>query len=303
MLDGFPGALVWDTGKRILLSGQNLKLYEYNWESGEVEFFDKNPTCSHTTDECPAGNPGTNIEAVNGRVAMLRHRVQSGTWGSRNNWISVLQNGRFEFVAGPVECFRGGPDGWYAITPDGSLVRFPFEGGEPELLVDEFRVTHLLILGDFLYGMGEEGLVRVPRAGGPTEILYKDTVAYNTDGEQLYVGLGNGLLSRVDMDGRNPETVTDMPDVYPTTLCFDDTYIYFKQFDFENREKPGNGGIYRLPKDLSAAPELLGNIGSGVLKPLPSLPGKLLVWDAVSGSQRYWLLDTDTRELTELVLP
>ncbi|MDR3208051.1 MAG: hypothetical protein LBT60_06925 [Oscillospiraceae bacterium] len=294
-LKGNPGALVWDTGRRVLLLGPDLVLYEYDPVTDKAAVFCQVPGCGHQNDACAAGNAVGNLEAVDGVVAMLRGRDSGGS----GSWLSVLKDGVFSFLAAPVLKFRIGPDGFYALRPDWSLVRVPFSGGEPELIAAEFRADNLLLMGGYMYGAGAEGLVRVSLSDGVQETVWADTTSYSTDGQYLYVGQGDGV-TRTDMNGENPVAVIGEPDVWPISLCFDGDYIYYRRFAFAAGDASADGEVYRIPKDLSVPAEKLGKVDGDIIA-LPSLPGVLLVCNYTD--LRYQLFDTNTGAVRDIALP
>jgi len=209
MFKSVYGASVIDTPKDLLFIGSypgKLVLMEYKKDSGRIEPFCKLATCSHTKEECAAGNAGR-MDYRDGILSMDR------TKDNGDRWISQLDNGRFEFIAGPINSFVQGDDGYYSITDDASLIRFMFESNKPELLVEEFAFIKPMILGNYLYAADVEDIVRVDLRGAEyrVEILVSDVVGmYSTDGEVLYyLKMENEgpALYRCDLEGNNQELV------------------------------------------------------------------------------------------------
>ena len=226
MFKSASGASVIDTLKELLFIGSypgKLVLMEYKKDSGAIEPFCKLATCSHTREECVAGN-ADRMDYRNGLLSMGR------TKDNGDRWISQLNNGRFEFVVGPMNSFIQGDDGYYSITDDASLVRFKFGSDKPELLVEEFAFIKPMIVGNYLYAADVEDIVRVDLRGAEysVEILVRDVVGmYSTDGEVLYyLKMENEgpALYRCDLEGNNQELVLNNL-IFPAYLSYDNDYI------------------------------------------------------------------------------
>lgn len=303
------GAFVWDAPDTVLMTeerSQTLVLMEYIKSTGQIESFCKLATCSHQTDDCPAGNAGGNLDMRNGTLSMGRMRVNGKGMG--DFWISELRRDRFEFVAGPIKGFVMGEDGYYAITPDVSLVRFAYGSDKPEILIDEFNAIKLIVLGHYLYAGTSTGIVRVDLTGPEygIETVVGDTAGnYSTDGSYLYynkVENGETALYRCDLEGHDPELVLQKM-IFPPYLSYDNTYIYYSTFNADAPDEPTNGDIYRFPLDLSGEPELLCATGLRypMISVLPTSPDTLLIYGC--GTKSYYFLPKEGGELIELEIP
>ena len=302
MFTGVFGASVIDTPKELLFIASypgKLVLMEYDKSNGRIEPFCKLATCLHNTDECVAGN-AVSLDYRSNILSLGRTRNMNDTW------ISKLDDGRFDFVAGPVKGFIRGDDGYYAITEDASLVRFKNGSDKPELLVEEFGYIKPVIIGKYLYAANVDNIIRIDlsRTEYEPEIIVSDVVShYSTDGRHLYYlkkGNDGPALYRCDPDGSNQELVLSQL-IFPAYLSYDEEYIYYSTTDPDDPENPDNGNIYRFPKDLSGEPELI--YASGARFPfvytLPTSPDTLLVH--VNNS--FYFLPKSGGELTELKLP
>ena len=302
MFKSVSGAFVIDLTEKILFEATyqgKPTLMEYKKDFGHIETFCKLATCSHNTDECVAGN-----------VYQLDYRNQilcaGRTQKDADIWISQLKNGRFEFVAGPVNSFVQGDDGYYCTTKDASLVRFKFGSDKPQLLVEKFQYIKPVILGNYLYAANEVEVVRVDLRGSVynVETVISDVIScYSTDGNHLYylkMESEKPALYRCDLKGNNQELVLNKL-IFPTYLSYDDTYIYYSTTNSNNSEDPTNGDIYRFSKDLSGEPELLCKTYANypVVYVLPTSPDTLLV----EANNFYYFLPKTGGELIELVLP
>jgi hypothetical protein len=298
------GATLWGGSRSVMFiprAGTGYSLCEYDPATGKTEYFCKNPLCAHNTDECAAGNALAGIEVRYGKTALLRGRVYGGGQPAQNLWISELRGGKFEFTAGPVVYYRIGPDGYYALTPDRSLVRFPFDGGAREVIIDEFRYDTMYLMNGYIYAYDSEGVCRFDIVGGgePEYLLEDAQNSFTTDGEYLYCDSRNGGIYRVDLDGNNPETVTDMKNVYPVTMGFAGGYIYFHVM---SPNENNHGDLYRVPRVLSAEPEKIGNVADFYVHSAPPcLPGKLVFMEP--GNMRFFMFDTETFEASPIPLP
>jgi hypothetical protein len=302
MFKSVSGASVLDMPKKLLFTAVypgKIVLMEYIKDSGRIESFCKLATCSHTNEECVAG-----------RVGELDYRNQilcaGRTRDKDNMWISQLNNGRFEFVTGPVNSFVQGDDGYYCTTEDASFVRFKFGSDKPQLLVEKFQYIKPVILGNYLYAANEVEVVRVDLRGSVynVETVISDVIScYSTDGNHLYylkMESEKPALYRCDLEGNNQELVLNKL-IFPTYLSYDDTYIYYSTTNSNNSEDPTNGDIYRFSKDLSGEPELLCKTYANypVVYVLPTSPDTLLVYMNYS----YYFLPKTGGKLIELVLP
>lgn len=301
MFESVSATSVIDTPKELFLICSypgRLVLMEYKKDSGQIEPFCKLATCSHNTEECVAGN-ALSLDYRDGILSMTRLR-------GHDTWISKLSNGRFEFIAGPVNSFIQGDDGYYSITKDSSLVRFKFETNKPEILIDEFGYIKPVIIGDYLYAANVEDIVRVDLRGPnySAETVVSDVLAhYSTDGESLYylkMEKGEPALYRCDPEGNNQEMVINRV-IYPAYLAYDNIYIYYSTTNLDDPEDPTNGNIYRLRKDLTEEPQLICETGARFpfVYVLPTSPDTLLV----HMNKMYYFLPKAGGELTELVLP
>ena len=294
-----PGAMAWDIGGgHLLLMMLGGKLFEYDSTNGRTEYFCKDPVCKHDNDECVAGRVSPGLEAGDGVIAVTREKGVSLPM-AENYWISVLKGGRFEFVAGPILKFRYYDGFFYAITPDWSLVRFPQEGGEPEVLLEEFYPAIMVPIKGYMYCWTYDGVGRIPLSGGEYETIIPGAMNYITDGEYLYYTREDGGVNRTDLDGNNVVTVFDDPEIWAHGICFYGEYIYYRKYIFDSEDGVGRFyGVYRVPKDRIGPVETIYDGGEYFwLYPLTSISGKLLAFD----SSKFMLFDTETGELTKLL--
>lgn len=310
MLKSVFGADVWDTSDSILMTKEksgNIILYEYIKSSGKTEPFCKLATCSHQTDECPAGNAYENIDMRNGTLTVLRKR------DNNEKWISELNDGTFEFLTGPVNGYLQGEDGYfYVITPDKSLARIERSSKKTEILVDEFDAMKPLIVEHWLYAVMGMNIVRVDLndSAFPVETILSEEKAigfpgytYSTDGTYLYYNIVNDettSLYRCDLDGKNPVLV--LPEcIYSVYLSFDEEYMYYNTYHREVADSQVNGAIYRFPLNLSGEPELLCDTGVSfpMVYTLPTSPDTLLI----RANRNYYFLPKTGGNLTEIPFP
>ena len=299
------GASVLDTPNELLFiytySGRSV-LMEYKKDSGKIEPFCKLATCSHITDDCVAGNAHS-LDYRDGILSMSRGRSNTR---EHSLWISRLSKGRFEFVAGPVNGFIQGLDGYYSVTMDSSLVRFKFGTDTPEVLIDEFGYIKPIIIGNYLYAANIEEIVRVDLRGPEyrVETVVSDVpTQYSTDGEALYylkMKKEEATLYRCKQKEKNQEPVIRQT-IYPAYLTYDDTYIYYSTTNMDDSEDPTNGNIYRLRKDLSETPELICETGARFpfVYILPTSPDTLLL----NINNTFYFLPKAGGELIELGIP
>ncbi|MCL2079228.1 MAG: DUF5050 domain-containing protein [Oscillospiraceae bacterium] len=308
MFYSVSGAEILDTPETILfvfISSGRSTLMEYIKSTGRVEPYCKLATCSHLTDDCPAGMAHGGMDYRDGRLSMLRDRENAA--GNARPWLSELKGDYFEFVTGQVNGAMIGPDAYYAITPDSSLARIAFESDKIDIIIDDFEYIKPIIIGNYLYAATLSDIIRIDLADGnyETEVIVSDSVAtYTTDGRHLYypaVDDDGPAVYRTNLDGGNPELVMREL-VYAPYMSFDDSYIYFAMFSREKPNEPTNGNIYRLRLDLSGEKELLAETGAKNYQnvyTLPTSPDTLLILYRSMVGTEYFFLSKDGGELVK----
>ncbi|MCH5352639.1 MAG: DUF5050 domain-containing protein [Acutalibacter sp.] len=220
-----------------------IDLLSYDMATNTVTNFCKDATCDHVSDTCIAGRVESNLEFFNGEVY--------GKSEQKAGRVMKLNDGRFEpLINGGVSHFFHGRDDLFVATTDSSLV--VFEDGNQQnsrTLIEEYTGYWEAICDDYLYYQyGGIHRLNLSEEGAEPETLIENA-DYITDGKYLYYAkYGDGLLYRCQMDGSNPEQITDRP-VLVASWNFDKDYFYFRYYTDNNMTNADSHDIYRFPKD------------------------------------------------------
>lgn len=231
----------------------SVNLLSYNRTTKAVTSFCKDATCTHSADSCVTGGVESNLEWYNGEVY--------GRSSSNAGSVLQLKNGRFETqIDGGVAHFFHYGENLYAATADASLVVFEKGRKEPKVLLDEYTGYWETVCDGYLYyeysgfhrlKLGEEN------AKPETLITDADCI---TDGKHIYYAkYDDPKLYRCEMDGSNPESLTDKP-VLPASWNFDDDYFYFRYYTGGDISGDDSHDIYRLLKSDPAQIEKLAEL-------------------------------------------
>ncbi len=311
-----------DTGDTVLIQtyiNDQFVLLEFDKKAGVLEYFCKNASCTHLTNDCPAGNPFLDLENYHGQISMLRTNTKDrgNIEASISGYVSQLKNNRFELGEDPVGGFIHAGGHLYVHTTDVGFGYFPSDGGEFILLQEESHFRGRAEIGEYIYGTeffnypDENGIERSAwtiarlKIGDPQakpETVYEFPQGnigglFRTDGEYLYYEDEDYQLMRCDLNGGNETQMTDIP-VFIQSVTYEGEYLYFSWINPQNLLDPDNGKFYRMKRDGSTTPELLAQFDKPIVHIFPALNCDFFF---VFDSQNNWmLLDKDGTNLREI---
>jgi hypothetical protein len=279
------GAPVWDTPESIIMyiHGEKTQYFgRYIKSIGRFEPFCELVACRHFVgdEECMVSGVYGRIDARNGKVYMSRSIKKSLL---TTDWITELRGNRLITVAGEVDNFLCGENG-FLVFRDGSLLLLPYGSSKPELLLDKFESRAPVVIGDWLYAMQTDSIVRVGLSGGdyaPETVV--DGVRgvyfrYYSDGEYLYYIAQRDeteALYRSNLDGTEERLVIAES---PLGVITDGEYLYYTVHDPRREKYPVQSAVFRFRLDGVSEAELLclSDKFIGSLYALPTSPDALL---------------------------
>lgn len=307
MQKNVPSGEFMDLGGEIyfteLIDGK-VGLYTYNKQTGEISLFCKDATCTHDltkSEDCVMGDIVGNLELYNGTLYALNKKDQ----------IMELKNGKFEVIEeGAVYRFWHANDTLYAVSKDSSLLVFPEEGKNPEILIEEYIDYWNVVFDNYLYANSSKGCSRVDLSAEKAEReILLPTGSSLVDGTHIYfMDDKNCYLYAYDMDGSNEVRLTE-ESILPASLNFDDEYLYFRLYT--DRKLDGKDGktIYRLKKDGTGEMEKVAELPVYVMT-IYTVPGyeKLFVsgqtgFGEESSERSIYTVDKESGEVTLLEVP
>ena len=209
------GVLIWVTW------GGKSHMYFYDLAAGELQLACKDATCSHFSVECPIGGCHGNLEGCQGNAYT---RSPSGTLLKMKDWKWE------EALDGSVSLFCHRGEDLYVITADKSLLAYENGSTEPRTLVEEFPYNGCVVIGNDLYAHSYQlgQVVRVDLTSDQPELEVVLENGYGrADGAHIYYQnfSDENKLYRCDMNGKNPEKLTDCEVMAEN---FDNEYFYFR---------------------------------------------------------------------------
>lgn len=227
---------------------EEIQVFCYDPAEKSVTTFCKDATCRHLSLPCAAGGVNCNLESCSGEI-------YGGQFGGS---VMQLKNDAFEPVlkSGASHFFHYG-DNLFVASMDSSLIVFEGSSGKPRTLIENYTGYWEVISGGYLYYQsGDICRIKLSEAGARPEVLVENA-SYITDGSHLYYAkTDDGRLYRCEMDGSNPEQLTDR-EVLVASWNFDDEYFYFRCLEagdmagdsFDAIAAEGSRDIYRFPKE------------------------------------------------------
>ncbi len=313
-----------DTEDTLLLRylvGGNVTLLEYNKELGMFEYFCKDASCGHNTNDCIAGNVVGDLENNHGEISLLRNNTNdiSNRDTQRYAYISHFNNGRFELGRDPIGSFIHAGGHLYVATVDGGYGYFPSGGGDFILLQEESHFIHKAEIGEYIYGTeyaditdddsGSRRGYTISRlkTGDPEaefEVIKEFPIGnlggvFRSDGEYLYYEDEEFRLMRCNLDGGNETRMTDIR-VYIQSVVYDGDYLYFSWYNRQDAFDPDNGKYYRMKRDGSSPPELLAHFDNALDTIIPMADCDYFIVGMAHTQDWLYIIDKDGSNLREI---
>ena len=228
------GVLIWDTW------GGKSHMYFYDIAAGELQLACKDATCSHFSVECPIGGCEGNLEGCQGELytrSPAHTLLKMKDW----KWEKALDGGVSLF------CHRG--ENLYVVTADKSLLAYENGSIKPRTLIEEFPYDGCVVIGNYLYAhsyhLGQMVRVDLTVEKPETEVILENGYG-RVDGTHIYYQnfLDENKIYRCDMNGQNPEKLTDCEVMAEN---FDNEYFYFRYSTDEIISEDGHD-LYRINK-------------------------------------------------------
>ncbi len=294
-------------GTRVVFQNRDDGLLTFDLETGEIQPFCQDATCTHSSSRCSSSMMVGNLEWYDGTL------YASGI----SNDVCAYGDGTFSRVleeTGVYHFFHANGD-LYAATQDSTLLRFPGGDGEPEVVLEEYAGFWETIFGNFLYYHDSNNLMRLDlsQEGAQPEIL-RSNVLHLTDGAHIYyTPMDTWELYRCDMEGNNQELIFEGPTL-ASRAGFDDAYFYYLlHTDFTDNPHPSGEkqiDLWRFPKADPSAQEYLCTlpVSDGAVYTLPGYERIFIACydrpDENSQPTQYlYTVKTDGTDLREHPLP
>ena len=248
----------------IYYNGKQIRLYEINKDTLEVTPFCKDATCNHRTSKCASLGVDGNLEACDGIIYAGKMRLADAMTGTWTMQIMQLKGDHFECI------LEGGYNGFwhdnhslYVQTKDGSLLAYDEDLNHSQVLVDEYAYYWNTKFGSKIYGTNGLNGVFCTDLSDPipsAKHLNCPGESAITDGIYIYSFDRDCNLFCSDMNGENAVQLYDVP-VYPTSLNFDEEYIYFRYYEgTDGWEGDLSNKIYRASKKDLTHPEKIAEV-------------------------------------------
>jgi len=248
-------------------------LYVYDLNTEEVRLLCDDASCRH--ESCISSVYSYDFEVYDGKL-------YCSVWPKDSKYIvhypAVAKGNEVEYLLeADVKSFLHYGDTLYLHTADNSFVVIEEGADKPRILVEEFRGQYYTIIDNYLYYQAFDpslypyGRIDLTEENPQEEILLTNVMG-KTDGEHIYYrdiqnktqGLP-GPLYRCDMDGSNPERITEDK---IGQFNFDEEYVYYTnpvtQETYKHKEARD---VYRFPKSdpskiekIATMPEATGDI-------------------------------------------
>ena len=306
-INGPAGEYILYKGQVVFSANSNgrQRRYAYDLSTGEVQIFCDLPGCDHNGSDCsPVGLSHGVVEQYDGTL-------YGYSLGDPNR---VLVDGHWE----KLNCFGG--HFWHCygdlfVNNHRRLYVYYGGTGEPKLIMDNYSYLWNVIFDGYLYGSSGYELVRVNllEDNPKKEVLLDDAYCMVEGNHIYYVDTADDsdtyYLYRCDMDGTNAQLLLEHP-VLPTSLNFDDEYVYFRLFTDQLISGTEDGkDIYRMSK---ADPTQIVKIATlpETAYQIFTVPGEDLVFVVARGVytgnyhiQNIYVMNTDGSNFRMLELP